>query len=68
MGHKCFISFKKEDEGYKKEIQRWNEDYKVDMIDKSLNEAIDSENLDYVMNKKIPHVSRVFNNIFNWNE
>lgn len=51
MGHKCFISFKKEDEGYKKEIQRWNEDYKVDMIDKSLNEAIDSENPDYVMRK-----------------
>ena len=25
MRHKCFISFKKEDEGYKKEIQRWNE-------------------------------------------
>ena len=51
MGHKCFISFKKEDEGYKKEIQRWNEDNKVDMIDKSLNEAIDSEDPDYVMRK-----------------
>lgn len=51
MGHKCFISFKKEDEGYKKEIQRWNENNKVDMIDKSLNEAIDSEDPDYVMRK-----------------
>ena len=51
MGHKCFISFKKEDEGYKKEIQRWNEDNKVEMIDKSLNEAIDSEDPDYVMRK-----------------
>lgn len=51
MGHKCFISFKKEDEGYKKEIQRWTEDNKVDMIDKSLNEAIDSEDPDYVMRK-----------------
>lgn len=51
MGHKCFISFKKEDEGYKKEIQRWNEGNKIDMIDKSLNEAIDSEDPDYVMRK-----------------
>ena len=51
MKHKCFISFKKEDEGYKKEIQRWNEDNKVEMIDKSLNEAIDSANPDYVMRK-----------------
>jgi len=51
MGHKCFISFKKEDEGYKKEIQRWTEDNKVDMIDKSLNVAIDSEDADYVMRK-----------------
>jgi hypothetical protein len=51
MRHKCFISFKKEDEGYKKEIQRWNEGNKIDMIDKSLNEAIDSEYPDYVMRK-----------------
>lgn len=51
MRHKCFISFKKEDEGYKKEIQRWNEGNKIDIIDKSLNEAIDSEYPDYVMRK-----------------
>lgn len=51
MGHKCFISFKKEDERYKKEIQRWCDASKVDMIDKSLNNAIDSENPDYVMRK-----------------
>ena len=51
MGHKCFISFKREDEVYKRAIQRWCAADKVDMIDKSLNEAIDSENPDYVMRK-----------------
>lgn len=40
MGRKCFISFKSEDKDYKKEIQ-----------DKSLNQAIDSEDEDYIMRK-----------------
>ncbi|MFY0602759.1 MAG: TIR domain-containing protein [Flavobacteriaceae bacterium] len=48
MGHKCFISFKTEDEDYKKKIQ---EELDVDMIDKSLDEAIDSEDEDYIMQK-----------------
>jgi hypothetical protein len=48
MGHKCFISFKTEDKEYKKKIQ---EDLDVDMIDKSLNEAIDSDDEDYIMRK-----------------
>lgn len=48
MGHKCFISFKTEDEDYKKTIQ---EDLDIDMIDNSLNEAIDSEDEDYIMRK-----------------
>jgi hypothetical protein len=48
MGHKCFISFKTEDEAYKKSIQ---DDLKIDMIDKSLNEAIDSDDEDYIMRK-----------------
>lgn len=43
MGHKCFISFKTEDAYYKKEIQKWSEKNKVDMIDKSLNTPIDSD-------------------------
>lgn len=51
MGHKCFISFKTEDEKYKKEIQSWGEDNKVDMIDKSLNTPIDSDDEDYIMRK-----------------
>ena len=51
MGHKCFISFKKEDEGYKKEIQRWCDDNNVDMIDKSLDEPINSTNEEYIMQK-----------------
>lgn len=45
MGHKCFISFKTEDENYKTEIQKWSDNNKVDMIDKSLNEPIDAERL-----------------------
>ena len=47
MGHKCFISFKTVDIDYKVEIQSMG----IDMIDKSLNEAIDSEDEDYVMRK-----------------
>ena len=37
MGHKCYISFKTEDSWYKREIQKWSANEKVDMIDKSLN-------------------------------
>lgn len=48
MGHRCFISFKTEDEHYKKHIQ---EEMNIDMIDYSLNEAIDSEDEDYIMRK-----------------
>lgn len=48
MGHKCFISFKTQDEEYKKHIQ---DNLDIDMIDKSLNEAIDSEDEDYIMRK-----------------
>jgi hypothetical protein len=39
MGHRCFISFKTEDKEYKRIIQ---EDLKIDMIDDSLDEAINS--------------------------
>lgn len=48
MGRKCFISFKAEDKDYKKKIQ---EDLEIDMIDKSLNEAIESDDEDYIMRK-----------------
>lgn len=51
MGHRCFISFKKEDIYYKKEIQKWEKENKVDMIDKSLNTPIDSNDEDYIMRK-----------------
>jgi hypothetical protein len=51
MGHKCFISFKKEDESYKKAIQSWADNNKVDMIDKSLDEPINSTNEEYIMQK-----------------
>lgn len=47
MGHKCYISFKTEDIDYKTEIQNMG----IDMIDKSLNEAIDSEDEEYIMRK-----------------
>lgn len=46
--HKCFISFKMEDEGYKNEII---DDLGDQMIDKSLHESIDSDDPDYVMRK-----------------
>jgi hypothetical protein len=46
--HKIFISFKTEDKEYKKYIQ---EKLDVDMIDKSLNKRIESDDEDYVMRK-----------------
>lgn len=46
--HKCFISFKTQDIEYKKYIQ---ERLDIDMIDKSLNEPIQSEDEDYIMRK-----------------
>jgi hypothetical protein len=48
MAHKCFISFKMEDEDFKIAIQ---EDERIDMIDKSLKEPIDSDDEDYIMDK-----------------
>ncbi|MFE3872201.1 TIR domain-containing protein [Flavobacterium sp. ZS1P70] len=48
MGHRCFISFKTEDILYKDYIQQ---DLDVDMIDHSLDKAINSDNLDYIMRK-----------------
>ena len=48
MSHKCFISFKTEDANYKTHIQNTLD---IDMIDKSLDEAIDSEDEDYIMKK-----------------
>lgn len=48
MAHKCFISFKTEDIAYKRYIHDYLD---VDMIDKSLHEAIDSENEEYIMRK-----------------
>ena len=48
MAHKCFISFKTQDIDYKKKIQ---EDMDVDMIDKSLDEPINSDDEDYIMCK-----------------
>ena len=51
MGHNCYIYFKTEDIGYKEEIQKWKDSDKVDMIDKSLNTPINSEDEDYIMRK-----------------
>jgi hypothetical protein len=48
MAHKCFISFKKEDEYYKELIQKHKD---IDMIDKSLDDPIDSDDEDYIMRK-----------------
>jgi hypothetical protein len=46
MGHKCYISFKTEDQWAKEEIQNRLD---IDMVDKSLNEPINSNNFDYIM-------------------
>ncbi|MEP0265250.1 TIR domain-containing protein [Dokdonia sp.] len=48
MKRTCFISFKTEDIQYKEIIQN---DLKIEMIDKSLNESIVSENEDYIMQR-----------------
>ena len=47
MGHKCFISFKKEDDYYKNEISKILEEGQIQ--GKSLDKWIDSEDIDYVM-------------------
>lgn len=47
MSHKCYISFKTEDMDYKEKIQNMD----IDMIDKSLNTPINSDNEDYIMRK-----------------
>jgi len=48
MVHKVFISHKREDKSYKTYIQN---NLDVDMIDKSLNEAIDSDDEEYIIKK-----------------
>src|ERR1017187_8835063 len=48
MARKCFISFKTEDIAYKTYIQNH---LQVDMIDKSLDSAIESTSEDYIMQK-----------------
>lgn len=47
MGHKCFVSFKKEDIDYKNELVELFE--KEDIIDKTLDREIQSEDGDYIM-------------------
>jgi hypothetical protein len=48
MARKCFVSFKTEDIAYKSAIQS---DLNVDMIDKCLDQPINSTNEDYIMQK-----------------
>ena len=47
MAHKCFISFKKEDRYYRDELDKLFDGKNV--INKSLDKVIDSENGDYIM-------------------
>lgn len=76
MGRKCFISFKTEDIQYKEQIQN---EMDIDMIDKSLNDRIDSEDEDYIMRKiredylsdstvTIHLIGQKSAEIFGWNE
>lgn len=47
MGHKCFISFKKEDQNYRHYIDKL---FSIsDLINKGLDRYIDSNNADYIM-------------------
>ena len=48
MAHKCYISFKTEDKYYKEYMQK---SLHIDMIDKSLNEPIESQDPDYIMRR-----------------
>lgn len=48
MAHKCFISFKTEDIAYKNYIR---DNMSVDMIDRSLNEPINSFDDEYIMRR-----------------
>ncbi|KAB5489515.1 TIR domain-containing protein [Flagellimonas hadalis] len=48
MAHKCFISFKTEDIAFKNHIR---DEMDIDMIDKSLDEPINSWDDDYIMRK-----------------
>ncbi len=48
MARTCYISFKTEDATYKKYIQ---ESLHIDIVDRSLNEAINSTDEDYIMRK-----------------
>jgi hypothetical protein len=48
MAHKCFISFKTKDSADKKHIL---ERMKIDLVDKSLHQPIDSDDEDYIMRK-----------------
>lgn len=66
MGHKCFISFKTEDAEFKRIIQ---EDLNIDMVDKSLNIPINSDDEDYIMRKIREDYlsdSTVTDNSFDW--
>ncbi len=48
MARKCFISFKKEDEDFKLKVQN---NPVIDILDYSLNEAIDSGDEEYIIRK-----------------
>lgn len=60
--------FKTEDSWYKREIQKWSANEKVDMIDKSLNTPINSEDEDYIMRKiREDYLSdSTVNNLLDW--
>lgn len=49
MGRKCFISFKKEDTNYKDRLLKMFE--KTDVVNKTLDKVIESEDGDYIMGK-----------------
>ena len=67
MGHKCFISFKKEDQWYRERIDKLIA--KSDLINKGLDRVINSNDGDYIM-KTIRQdylQDSTCNNLRNWN-
>ena len=66
MGHKCFISYKKEDKTYKNYLVELFAGQ--DVIDKSLDRIIDSEDGDYINGNYSKRLSIRFNcdNFLDW--
>jgi len=64
MGRTCFISFKKENEAYKLEIQKMKEKGLIDYIDKSIDDEINSDDEDYIIKEIRKDIAKATVTIF----